>query len=319
MRLSWGPYNATTAIPRAMSLRWLRMILALGRPGQLPTVWSNCLAGWWLGGGHFSHRLPWLLGGTTLLYLGGVLLNDAFDVEFDQQHAGRKPIAAGEVEQKTVWNWGVGFLVAGSIALWGAGTFAGALGLGLGVAIILFNSLHRVTLLSPLLLGLCRLLVYLLGAGLGIRGVTGASIWGGLAVAAYVAGVAFLAVSPDLPSWRRTPHRFWPVALFGVPILLALVMNAGPFREPALLISAVLALWTAKVLRGLFWSSTPDARRAVAELVAGIVLVDWLAVAPVLPRELSLVFLGLFLLTLALEKAVSASLALRQPVEQKPG
>jgi hypothetical protein len=33
------------------SVRKLRTLLVLGRVSNLPTVWSNCLAGWWLGGG----------------------------------------------------------------------------------------------------------------------------------------------------------------------------------------------------------------------------------------------------------------------------
>ena len=30
----------------------LRTLLILGRVSNLPTVWSNCLAGWWLALGH---------------------------------------------------------------------------------------------------------------------------------------------------------------------------------------------------------------------------------------------------------------------------
>src|SRR5436853_7428422 len=51
-------------------LRYLRALLILGRVSNLPTVWSNCLAGWWLGGDHRSDALPWLFSGASLLYTG---------------------------------------------------------------------------------------------------------------------------------------------------------------------------------------------------------------------------------------------------------
>ena len=58
--------------------------MILGRVSNLPTVWSNCLAGWWLGGDHHSDRLPFVLIGATFLYIAGMFLNDAFDVNFDR-------------------------------------------------------------------------------------------------------------------------------------------------------------------------------------------------------------------------------------------
>ena len=79
----------------------LRTLLILGRVSNLPTVWSNCLAGWWLGGGGNTGKLPFLFAGTTLLYIGGMYLNDAFDVEFDRQHRKERPIPyrlEGELE-----------------------------------------------------------------------------------------------------------------------------------------------------------------------------------------------------------------------------
>jgi 4-hydroxybenzoate polyprenyltransferase len=67
--------------------RQLRALLALGRVSHLPTVWSNCLAGWWLGGhGNFS-KLPLLFLGVSALYTGGMFLNDAFDADFDRSAA----------------------------------------------------------------------------------------------------------------------------------------------------------------------------------------------------------------------------------------
>ncbi|HEY2083548.1 MAG TPA: prenyltransferase, partial [Verrucomicrobiae bacterium] len=69
----------------------LRTFLVLGRASNLPTIWSNCLAGWWLGGHSSTNKLPFLFAGTTLLYVGGMYLNDVFDVNFDRQHRKERP------------------------------------------------------------------------------------------------------------------------------------------------------------------------------------------------------------------------------------
>src|SRR5437870_4696749 len=72
-------------------LRYLRALLILGRVSNLPTVWSNCLSGWWLGGGRHAEKLPFLFLGAALLYVGGMFLNDAFDAVFDRQYRPERP------------------------------------------------------------------------------------------------------------------------------------------------------------------------------------------------------------------------------------
>ena len=70
---------------------------------------------------------------------------------------------------------------------------------------------------------------------------------------------------------------------------------------PGLELSAVLLLWVVYCLRRAFWPVDRDFARAASGLMAGIVLVDWLAVADA-PRALSLVFLGLFGATMLVER-----------------
>ena len=89
----------------------LRTLLVLGEgTSNLPTVWSNCLAGWWLGGGENARNLAPLLTGATLLYVGGMFLNDAFDANFDAIHRRDRPIPSGAIAVDTVWHIGLGLL-----------------------------------------------------------------------------------------------------------------------------------------------------------------------------------------------------------------
>ena len=299
-------------------MAFLRTILALTRPGQLTTVWSNCLAGWWLGHAGNAERVPWLLAGATFLFLGGEFLNECFAAGLDQQQQRYRPIASGTVSRKTLWNSGLASLVAGALILLCLGEVSGGLGLALVFFLVLYSTVHRLIRFGPVLLGICRFFLYVLGASIAARGVTGWAIWCGLALGAYVSGLAYLAKrsaesqlcaklpSPAKAEAPRSNHtrswtRYWPAVLLGIPILLALLMNAGRYREPALLLSAILALWLLLCLRQLFWQPGQDTSRGLSGLIAGIVLVDWLAVADA-PRELSLIFLALFLITLLLRR-----------------
>src|ERR1044071_7583847 len=99
----------------------LRTLLILGRISNLPTVWSNCLAGWWLGGGGNFAKLPFLFPGVTLLYIGGMFLNDAFDAEFDRLHRKERPIPSGAISLQVVWRCGFTLLLLGNGLLFGAG------------------------------------------------------------------------------------------------------------------------------------------------------------------------------------------------------
>src|SRR3974390_1835133 len=83
--------------------RQVRVLLVLGRISNLPTVWSNCLAAWWLGGSGAWGNFGLLCLGATLLYTGGMFLNDAFDVEFDRKYRSERPIASGQVSLRFVW------------------------------------------------------------------------------------------------------------------------------------------------------------------------------------------------------------------------
>ena len=290
-------------------LRQFCALPILGRISNLPTVWSNCLAGWWLGGGGNSAKLPFVFSGVTLLYLGGMVLNDAFDIEFDRQHRKERPMPSGGISLRAVWRWGFVWLTAGLILLFFSGMTPGLLGVVLAVCIVFYDAIHKLITVSPVLVGICRFFVYVIAAATGIQGVTGWAIWCGLALAAYVAGLGFLA-QVESP---RGPARYWPSLLLGTPVLLALLMNVGAYREPALWLSLVLALWVVRCLWTTFWIGAVNLGRTVSGLLAGIVFVDWLAVAPWLtvagesPREMGFVFLALFVSALLGQRAVPAA------------
>ena len=280
----------------------LRTLLVLGRVSNLPTVWSNCLAGWWLGGAGHSERLPFLFIGATCLYIGGMFLNDAMDVEFDRVHRKERPIPSGAISLDAVWRWGLTWLALGGGCLIWLGTVTGGLGVLLLLSIVLYDTIHKRITLGPVLMGICRFLLYLIAASAATNGVTGRSIWCGLALAAYIIGLSFFAKEES----THGPLRYWPAFLMAAPIMVALIMDNGDSRQAGLLLSAVLGLWSIRALRQTLWSAEPKIGLTVSWLLAGIVFVDWLAVADA-PRPLSAVFIALFLAALILQRIVPAT------------
>jgi 4-hydroxybenzoate polyprenyltransferase len=146
----------------------LRTALRLGRVSNLPTVWTNVMAGLALNGGELHPRVIIPLGlATSLFYVAGMYLNDAFDWRWDAQHRPERPIPAGEISARAVFAAGFAMMAAGLVLLAvGPGSpapFYG--GLGLAACILVYDISHKRNPLAPVVMGLCRVSVYVI-AGL---------------------------------------------------------------------------------------------------------------------------------------------------------
>jgi 4-hydroxybenzoate polyprenyltransferase len=281
----------------------LRTLLVLGRVSNLPTLWSNCLAGWWLAGGGNFKALPWLLLGTSFLYVGGMYLNDAFDVSFDRQRRAERPIPSGKISLGTVWKLGVTWLALGLLFLFFISGWAGLLGLVLVTFIVVYNATHKFITASPWLMGACRFWVYVIAGTTGAVGLNGWPIVCGLALALYIVGLSYVARRES----SRGPLPLGPLIYLAAPIILALLMNSGRFLPPTLVVAGVLAGWALIWVWPVLFGGGINVGIIVSNLLAGIVLVDWLAIAPMASTWLFLIYLALFSLTLLLQQFVPAT------------
>jgi hypothetical protein len=253
----------------------LRTFLILGRVSNLPTVWSNCLAGWWLGGKGNWAALVCISISASFLYTGGMFLNDAFDADFDQNHRRTRPIPSGAVSERDVWQWGFVWLALGlAFAAWLGGT-AFALATALCACILLYNATHKLLPFAPVLMGGCRVLLYLAAASAGTEGVSGEAIWKGLALGIYVVGLSCLARKES----GRVRVEFWPVFLLAAPVVAAGLIDDGASRLAAAEFSSVLAVWSCWAVSRSLDRFGAHVGFTVSRLLAGIVLVDLLAVA----------------------------------------
>src|SRR5579884_906706 len=145
---------------------WL-IYLLLGRVSNLPTVWTNCLAGVILAGGTIGKPTVALIVALSLIYTAGMYLNDAFDRDFDRQYRPERPIPSGEISQATVYFLGSAMMAAGIFLIgrqtdWATEPVSWSL--ALAVLIIYYNYRHKKDPLSPLIMALCRVMVYFISA-----------------------------------------------------------------------------------------------------------------------------------------------------------
>jgi hypothetical protein len=248
----------------------LTTLLRLGRVSNLPTVWTNVLAGTVLAGAEWRNwKTAAVLVAMSLFYVGGMYLNDYFDRSVDARERPERPIPAGEIAAEAVAAGGFGLLLAGIVVLLPLGTGAALAGVLLALAIVGYDAFHKGNPLAPLVMGLCRALVYAGAAAAALGSVDGTVLVAALVLLAYVAGLTYAARQESLDQ----VGNLWPLVLLAAPLVLALpAVSQGPI---ALAIYLVLVGWTAYGV--VLLARRPFAgavSRAVALFIAGISLVD---------------------------------------------
>ena len=281
--------------------------LRLGRVSNLPTVWTNTLAGIVLAGSQAGDpRTGPLMLALSLFYVAGMYLNDAYDAEFDARERPERPIPSGRVSADTVFTAGFGMMALGlALLAWAGYGVAGGTelapvmgGLGLGAAIVLYNRRHKDNPLSPVLMGLCRVLVYVT-AGLAVVPDLPTSLWlGASLLLCYLIGLTYVATQETLGEVRN----LWPLLVLAAPAVYAI---AGALESPTVaVLAAGFVLWVGVALWFLRRRRPGDVPRAVVSLIAGIALLDAVLIAEAGDEGIAwLAVLG-FLLTLALQRTV---------------
>lgn len=286
----------------------LRTLLILGRVSNLPTVWSNCLAGWLLGGGGPPFQLAVLAAAATALYVGGMYLNDAFDAQFDAQHRPARPVPSGAIPLTAVWGWGFAWLAVGLALLCLFRQATITLALLLTLSILVYDAVHKLFAFSPVLMAACRFFLLVTAASTASHGVTGhpvtagLPIWTALALALYIVGLSYVARKES----TLDALSFWPCLCLGAPFLLAIIVNWGQPFARFVLVGVLLLAWILHCLRFTFGAGPRNLGRTVGGLLAGIPLVDWLSVWDG-SAWMAATFLGCALLALAGQRFVPAT------------
>ena len=205
----------------------IRTLLVLGRVSNLPTVWSNCLAAWLLASALRPDAPAWpllalLFAGCSALYLGGMFLNDAFDVAFDAIHRPERPIPSGKISRRAVAVFGCALIALGIVFL---APVSGGWAWALAGFILLYDAIHKKTAAGLPVMAGCRALIYPL---VGVAGAGDSSLPAMLWVASGCMGLWVLVLSLLARSRYSAPV---PNLLAAIPLVDLLLVSPRPILQ----------------------------------------------------------------------------------------
>lgn len=264
--------------------------LRLGRVSNLPTVWANTLAGAVLAGagvpGTFiapdARMLAACMVAMSAFYIGGMFLNDAFDHEIDARERPERPIPSGAVSARTVFLAGFTLLGAGVVLLglgaaWTATPRPGATIFSastLCAAIVYYDSRHKDDPMAPMVMALCRSLIYVT-TSFAISGIASEAALGAAAASfCYTAGLTYVASRENLSEIGN----LWPVAVLGLPVIYGLPWALAGIRESIVAVS-LLGAWIGYSLSFAVRARGRSVPGAVVRLIAGMALLDAMLLA----------------------------------------
>lgn len=274
--------------------------LTLGRVSNLPTVWTNALAGAVLAGASAPGPVVLAALALTAFYVGGMWLNDAFDAEIDARERANRPIPNGAITRQAVFRGGFWLLLAGIVLAFLGGAAAGLTAVCLAGVILLYDWLHKRTVLSPVIMGGARFLSYLLAA-VAVGHIAGDVLLGAFGLMAYTAGLTYAAKQE---AYDRLDNA-WPLLVLVAPLLYALWQAGDTPLALALWVGLIAVVGLA--LCRLFRRALGDVPKAVVTLIAGMALYDAVLIAGAGQSLLALVALAGFFLTLGLQRLISGT------------
>ena len=272
---------------------------------NLPTVWTNMLTGIVLAGGTaWAWRTPALLLSLSLFYVGGMYLNDAFDRGFDARHRPERPIPSGQVGASAVFAAGFAMLGSGLVLLAWIGLAAGTgwrpvlAGGALAAAIVYYDWHHKANPLSPLWMGVCRMLVPITAAYAVTATPPIPVFHAALLLLSYLIGLTYVAKQESLGEVRN----LWPLLFLAAPIVYGSTLALDD--PTAAVLAVAFSGWTLFALSFLWRRRPGDVPRAVVSLIAGMSLLDALLIAGTGAVATAWLAVVCFALTLALQRLV---------------
>ena len=284
--------------------------MTLGRVSNLPTVWTNMLASIVLVGGNVTdpRTIPIVIA-LSLFYIGGMFLNDAYDAEIDTKERSERPIPSGQISKNVVFILGFGMLAVGlMLLLWIGRSFPYSTGIwpviggiGLVLTIIAYNRNHKGNSISPVIMGFCRVFVYIT-TGLCFSITLGQPIFVGSAlILSYLIGLTYIAKQENLGHVKN----LWPLLFLGAPITYGAVLTSENLN--VLPFFCLFTIWILVALYFVKRRGPGDIPRAVVSLIAGICLLDAILIASTGQLFFATLAVGGFVLTLIFQRFISGT------------
>ncbi len=297
-----------------------RAWVELFRLTNLPTAWADPICGFLLAAPESWSLWPVWAAAVVVLassafYTAGMVLNDVFDYPEDRCHSPERPLPSGRIGVRVakrvgwaLWSMGLGLsLVGTALVNQAAVMLVGGL---LAAAVVAYDAGAKRTWAGPVVMGSCRALNLLLGAGIwGWPGAVPLVAAGALGL--YVTGLTLFArperqkrISPWalLPGWLVLLAGF--VLLAALPLLTPLAQKLSPSwvqRWWTLVgVLALMASW--RCVWAMVVPEGATVRRAVGVLLLSLIVFDAAAVALVRGGNWALGLLALLVPTLILRR-----------------
>jgi hypothetical protein len=276
-----------------------RAWLQIARISNTPTTVSNTVAGAVLvDAAAPAGPVAVVAAAIALFYTAGMLLNDVLDLAIDRRERPERPLPSGRVSVPAAVTAVVVLFAAGELLLLLEGWRPAGAGLALIALIALYDAWHKRNPISPVLMGACRAMVYVV-AGLAVADALNEELWGAAAVMlVYLVGLTQVAKAEGSGIAAR-----WPVVAVLVPAVYW--AKELPDLAVALLIVAFL-LWAGYALWLVLAQRQIGA--GVARLIAGVAIYDALVVAGAGGSAIALaVCLAAFAATIALQTKIQGT------------
>ena len=262
-------------------------LLDLCRVSNLPTVISNCVAGSLVAEGILGLDLIFVLIGASLVYSGGMVMNDAVDFRYDKKFKKDRPIVSSKISLFSSWQLAVLFLVSGSVFL-GIGSTSYFWVAVLIISIIFYNVFHKKFGITIYVMGFCRSLLYFI-AGYTLSLSNSVILWG-LALGLYTAGITLVARGEDTDQ----KVKMIGIILLTAPVFLSIYCSLVSLNliVPIIFSSSALIVLILYSLRIINSENPGKIGKAVSLLIAGMCIVDSMAVSSVIGYQGLLIIFG---------------------------
>ena len=287
----------------------LKTLFELGRISNLPTVWSNVLAGVVIAGGTIGlQSTSILIASLSLFYIGGMFLNDAFDTEFDIIERPERPIPSKKITQKMVFVIGFILLILGIFLLYIEAFTTNVfnlnlilfLGMLLSTFIIIYNKYHKNNPYSPLIMGFCRISIYFIVSAFFLSYFNIHIFVASFFLLSYLIGLTYLAKQENIGYLKNQ----WPLLFLIAPIIYGYTLIENYFSYIA------LGFFVLNIFVALYFTFNKKVRnikKSVTLLISGICIYDAVLIAHHGEVNLAILSLSFFALTLFFQKYISGT------------
>ncbi|MDQ3727339.1 MAG: UbiA family prenyltransferase [Thermoproteota archaeon] len=257
----------------------LREYLLLIRLPNVFTTPSNILAGYFAAVTVAEAdivRLIALMVSSGLLYVGGIVLNDYFDVEIDKRERPSRPLPSGNISKRHALAIAmVALLIANTIALV-VGPMSLAVSVVLTFTIIAYDYRLKHGLLGPFAMAGARFLNVILGASPVLLYINNHSyaIVGAAAASLFLYIVVITILSKKEAGNERPNSTMASLIVFGVISVVAALGLVLQLQLAFLLNLSIFATVMIVTFKQHLWKELPSVQKAVRNMVISIIIID---------------------------------------------